>query len=88
MTTEAPIIESMLVLCEFLDVFPVALPRLPAERKVNFMIEVETGTMPISIPPYQIAPIEHKELSTQLQSLLDLGFIRPSVSPKEFLCCL
>lgn len=31
--------------------------------------------------PYQIAPIELKELKTQLQELLDRGFIRPSVSP-------
>ena len=28
-----------------------------------------------------MAPIELKELKTQLQELLDKGFVRPSVSP-------
>lgn len=45
------------------------------------MIEVELSTKPIFIPSYWMAPIEHKELSTQLQGLLDLGFIQLSVSP-------
>nr|GFA40985.1 hypothetical protein [Tanacetum cinerariifolium] len=39
------------------------------------------GTQPFSKAPYHMAPIELKELKEQLQELLDLGFIRPSVSP-------
>lgn len=39
------------------------------------------GTTPISKAPYQLAPMEMKELITQLQELLDNGFIRPSSSP-------
>ena len=31
--------------------------------------------------PYRLAPSEMQELSTQLQELLDKGFIRPSFSP-------
>ncbi|XP_070043151.1 uncharacterized protein [Nicotiana tomentosiformis] len=38
---------------------------------------VVTGTQPISIPPYRIAPMELKELKEQLQELLDKGFIQP-----------
>ena len=44
-------------------------------------IELVHGTTPISRAPYPMAPTELKELKTQLQELLDKGFIRPSVSP-------
>ena len=40
------------------------------------------GSALISIPPYRMAPAELKELKTQLQDLVDKGFIRPSVSPR------
>ena len=36
---------------------------------------------PISRVPYRMALTEQKELKTQLQELLDKGFVRPSVSP-------
>lgn len=55
--------------------------RLPPPREVDFCIELELGTSPISRAPYNIAPIELKELKLQLQELLDKGFICPSVSP-------
>ena len=42
---------------------------------------MESGTKPISIPPYRMAPTELKELKDQLQDLLSKGFSRPSVSP-------
>ena len=35
----------------------------------------------MSRAPYRMAPTELKELKSQLQELLDKGFIRPSVSP-------
>nr|GEW29701.1 putative reverse transcriptase domain-containing protein [Tanacetum cinerariifolium] len=47
----------------------------------EFGIELISGTQPISKAPYRMAPIELKELKEQLRELLDLGFIRPSVSP-------
>ncbi|XP_070055449.1 uncharacterized protein [Nicotiana tomentosiformis] len=34
--------------------------------------------MPISIPPYRMAPAELRELKEQLKDLLDKGFIRPT----------
>ncbi|KAL0540962.1 hypothetical protein IC582_020988 [Cucumis melo] len=49
--------------------------------EVEFAIELEPGTVPISRAPYRMAPAELKELKVQLQELLDKGFIRPSVSP-------
>ena len=45
------------------------------------MIELASGTEPVSKAPYRMAPAELKELKIQLQELLDLGFIRPSFSP-------
>ena len=57
------------------------MPGLPPDRDIDFCIDVEPGTRPISIPPYRMAPAELKELKEQLQDLLSKGFIRPSVSP-------
>ena len=73
--------ENIPVIREFPDVFPEELPGVPLEREVDLSIEVVQGTTPISRAPYRMAPIELKELKTQLQKLLDKGFIRPSVSP-------
>ncbi|KAL0534041.1 hypothetical protein IC582_028318 [Cucumis melo] len=69
------------VVREYPDVFPDELPGLPPPREVDFAIELESGTAPISRAPYRMAPAELKELKVQLQELLDKGFIRPSVSP-------
>ncbi|KAL0536857.1 hypothetical protein IC582_025820 [Cucumis melo] len=69
------------VVRDYLDVFPEELPGLPPHREIEFAIELEPGTVPISRAPYRMAPAELKELKVQLQELLDKGFIRPSVSP-------
>ena len=47
----------------------------------DIVVKVVQGTTPISRAPYRMAPTELKELKTQLQELLDKGFVRPSVSP-------
>ncbi|KAA0064121.1 pol protein [Cucumis melo var. makuwa] len=69
------------VVRDYLDVFPEELPGLPPHREIEFAIELEPGTVPISRAPYRMAPAELKELKVQLQELLDKGFIRPSVLP-------
>ena len=56
-------------------------PRLPPDQELRFGIDLLSGLAFISIPPYRMAPVELKELKTQLQDLVDKGFIRPSVSP-------
>ncbi|KAL4025562.1 hypothetical protein IC575_013964 [Cucumis melo] len=66
---------------DYPDVFPEKLPGIPPHREIEFAIELEPGTVPISRAPYRMAPAELKELKVQLQELLDKGFIRPSVSP-------
>ncbi|XP_058189421.1 uncharacterized protein LOC131307009 [Rhododendron vialii] len=69
------------VVCEYEDVFPKELPGLPPPRELDFTIELQPGTAPISMVPYRMAPAELRELKTQLQELLEKGFIRPSTSP-------
>ena len=68
-------LESIPVVSEFSEVFPTDLPGLPPDRDIDFCIDVEPGTRPISIPPYRMAPAELNELKEQLQDLLSKGFI-------------
>ena len=69
------------VFCEYVDVFPDGLPRLPPQRVVDFGIELHHGTSPVSMTPHRMAPVELQELRVQLQELFEKGFIRPSTSP-------
>jgi hypothetical protein len=74
-------IQDIPVVCEFSDLFPEDLPELPPERDVEFVIELKPGTAPISRRSYRMPPNELAELKTQLQDLLEKGFIRPSSLP-------
>jgi hypothetical protein len=74
-------IQDILVVCEFSDVFPEDLRGLPPERDVEFVIELKPGTAPISGRSYRMPLNELTELKTQLQYLLEKGFIRPSSLP-------
>ena len=74
-------VEEVRVVRHFPDVFPNDLPGLPPDRDVEFTIDLLSGTDPISLTPYKMAPAELRELKTQLQELVDKGFIQPSVSP-------
>jgi hypothetical protein len=76
-----PEIQDIPVVCEFPNVFPEDLPGLPLERDVEFVIELKTDTTPISRRSYRMPPNGLAELKTQLQDLLEKGFIRPSSSP-------
>ena len=73
-------LEDIPVLCEYVDVFPDNLPGLPPDRDIEFVIELQPGTAPISKRPYRMSPNELAELKIQLQDLLDKGYIRPSAS--------
>ena len=57
------------------------LPGLPPQRNVYFIIELHTGTSPISMTLHRMVLVELQELKVHLQELLDKGFIRPSTSP-------
>ena len=47
---------------------------------MEFSIELEPGTAPISRRPYRMAPKELAEMKKQLEELLGKGFIHPSSS--------
>ena len=68
-------LENIRVVKEFSNVFPEELMGLPPEREVDISIDILPGTAPISRAPYRMAPTELKELKTQLQELLDKGFV-------------
>jgi hypothetical protein len=70
------------IVCEYPDVFQDDLPKMPPDRDIEFIIELQLGTAPISKRPYRMPPNELAELKIQLQDLLDKGFIRSSASPR------
>jgi hypothetical protein len=66
---------------EYLDVFPDDLSGIPPDRAIKFKIELQSGTAPVYKRPYPMAQNEMVELKTQLQELLDKGYIQPSCCP-------
>ncbi|GJU89324.1 putative reverse transcriptase domain-containing protein [Tanacetum coccineum] len=54
---------------------------LPPPRQVEFQIDLMPGAAPVACAPYRLASSEMRELSVQLQELLEKGFIRSSSSP-------
>jgi NAD-dependent dihydropyrimidine dehydrogenase PreA subunit len=69
------------MVCEYADVFPDELLGMPPDQDIEFAIELQPGTAPISKRPYRMPPAELVEFKKQLQELLDKGFICPSTSP-------
>ena len=59
---DIPFIISVPVVNEFLDVFPEDLPGFPPLREIDFGIDLEPDTKPISITPYRMSLAELKEL--------------------------
>ena len=59
-------VSSVHIVREFVDVFPEDLPSLPLVKEVDFGIELELGTAPISKAPYRMAPAKLRELKEQL----------------------
>ncbi|GJX94397.1 putative reverse transcriptase domain-containing protein [Tanacetum coccineum] len=74
-------LEDVPVIRDFPEVFPDDLPRLPPPRQVEFQIDLVPGAAHVARVPYRLAPSEMRELSVQLQELLEKGFICPSSSP-------
>jgi hypothetical protein len=54
---------------------------MPLERDIEFKIELQPGTAPITKSPYKMTWDELAKLKIQLKDLLDKGYIYPSSSP-------
>jgi hypothetical protein len=52
-----------------------------SNQDVEFTIELQPGTTPISRQSYKMTPMELAEWKIQLNEMLDKGFICPSSSP-------
>ncbi|GKE18467.1 putative reverse transcriptase domain-containing protein, partial [Tanacetum coccineum] len=74
-------LKDMPVIRDFPKVFPEELPGLPPSRQVEFRIDLVPGAALVARVPYKLAPSEMKELSVQLQELLEKGFVHLSSSP-------
>ncbi|XP_021985732.1 uncharacterized protein LOC110881900 [Helianthus annuus] len=70
-----PKIEDIPVVTKYPDVFSEELSSLPPERQVEFRIDIIPGAAPVARAPYHLAPTEMKELRTQLDELLEKGYI-------------
>jgi hypothetical protein len=58
---ESPI-ERILVVCEYPDVFPDELLGMLPDRDIEFAIELQPRTAPVSKRPYRMPPAELVEL--------------------------
>ncbi|GKC27330.1 putative nucleotidyltransferase, ribonuclease H [Tanacetum coccineum] len=63
--------EEIVVVRDFLEVFPNDLSGLPPIWEIEFQIELIPGAMPVAKFPYHLAPCEMEELSGQLKELQD-----------------
>jgi hypothetical protein len=63
------------VVHKYPDVFPDDLSGMPPDRAIEFKIELQPGIAPVYKRPYPMAPNEMAEMKTQLQELLDKGYI-------------
>nr|GEU30950.1 putative reverse transcriptase domain-containing protein [Tanacetum cinerariifolium] len=73
-------LEDVLVICDFPEVFLEDFPRLPPSRQVEFRIDLVPRAALVAHAPYRLAPSVIRDLSIQLQELLEKGFIRLSLS--------
>ncbi|KAI3822129.1 hypothetical protein L1987_09710 [Smallanthus sonchifolius] len=69
------------VVREYPEVFPEDLLGIPPDKEIEFRIDLVPDAQPVAKAPYRLAPVEMKELMTQLDELLEKGFIQPSISP-------
>nr|GFB69166.1 hypothetical protein [Tanacetum cinerariifolium] len=67
--------EEIVMVRDFLEVFPDDLSGLPPLREIEFRIELILEVVPVAKSPYRLAPYELEELSRQLKELHDKGLM-------------
>ncbi|GKF26085.1 putative reverse transcriptase domain-containing protein, partial [Tanacetum coccineum] len=63
--------EEIVIVKDFLEVFPNDLSGFPPVQEIKFQIELIHGAMSVVKSPYRLAPSELEELSGQLKELQD-----------------
>ena len=58
-------LEDIPVVCKYAIVFPEDLPGMPPNKDIEFIIELQPGTTPISKRPYRMPQKELAELKIQ-----------------------
>ncbi|GJV90240.1 putative reverse transcriptase domain-containing protein [Tanacetum coccineum] len=76
-TSKEKQMENVPVIHDFLE----ELPGLPPPRQVEFRIDLVPGAAPVARASYRLASSKMRDLSVQLQELLEKGFIRSSLAP-------
>jgi hypothetical protein len=70
------------LLQDFKDVFPEETPTgLPPLQGIEHQIDLIPGAALPNRPPYRTNPEETKEIRSQVQALLDKGYVRESLIP-------
>jgi len=62
--------EDILVVCEFRDIFPKELPRLPPQWEIDFEIKLVPRAQPISKAPYRVTLTKLRKMKIQLDEPL------------------
>ena len=65
-SVEVPPMDLVWGLSEFPEVFPIDLESIQPDRGIDLFIYLVSGTQPISIPSYRMAPAELKDLMYKL----------------------
>ena len=78
--TPEPSLKDIFIVQDFPYVFPKEILGMPPYREIDFCIDLVSGATFISEAPYIMASTELKELRTQLDELLEKGYIRTSMS--------
>jgi hypothetical protein len=74
-TVVAKSLDEIHVVCEYPDVFPDDLSKIPPDMPIEFKIELQPDTAPAYKRSSPMARNEMVELKIQLQELLDKGYI-------------
>ena len=71
------------VLSEYTDVFPEELPKGHPPKRTNedFEIGLKEGSKPIKKGLYRMSHTELAEIKKQVEHLIKMGFVWPSMSP-------
>ncbi|GJY80711.1 putative reverse transcriptase domain-containing protein, partial [Tanacetum coccineum] len=68
------LLEDVLTIRDFQEVFVQDLPGLPPTRQLEFQIDLVLGAALVARAPYRLTPLELKELSTQVSSRMCIDY--------------